>query len=473
MYKHLLDSIVRKAGVGLEHYSPQAGLSSIDPAHSRSGVDARTKGRDTAHPHSYFYRQGTQPEDLVAQRAQSRYSVDAGPAEGLYDLAQDPHGHVRSAVDANQGALNMDDVHQRLKQAGYRGFFNSRHPSLAHVVALYEASPVLQEHPMGKAEGEPKMAPWSKLKEGDQKWVHENWPTAQPSQYYRGPKPYGPHLFHYGVDKLGNLDASRSRRLSSKLSKAEGDGDDLINRIKHGIGLVADRKYRTHMATAPAGGVHAAPEHARRFVGHLAAAGHHAVVGDVANTLHDETQYAPEDRIYTSPEKGTYPPADWKNLKEAHHGLSAEHLEAARRVAKEHPDVWQHLGRAEYNDKPMVAAAAAALHPHAYRHTFQPEHHSSLSEPGDHIRELQDWAWTNWPGAEKGQPWKHTMQPVAEPRKALPHEVAEAAGHLMEGSAAAMTGEGEDPSYHPGAGHQMDRLLGETPAPPRKARGHA
>ena len=40
----------------LEHYSPQEGLSEIDPSHKGSGVDST---RNTSeHPISYFYHAG-------------------------------------------------------------------------------------------------------------------------------------------------------------------------------------------------------------------------------------------------------------------------------------------------------------------------------------------------------------------------------------------------------------------------------
>jgi hypothetical protein len=135
----------------LEHYSSKQGLRSIDPRFKGTGVDVRTKGRDTEHPHSFFYRAGTTPEEIVSGQAKSKYTVNIPDEMPLYDLATDNEGHIASAVEQNQGALNMDMVHQRLKDAGYQGFYNSAHPQLSNVVALYHEQPVLEEEGLGKS----------------------------------------------------------------------------------------------------------------------------------------------------------------------------------------------------------------------------------------------------------------------------------------------------------------------------------
>lgn len=135
----------------LEHYSSKQGLRSIDPKFKGTGVDVRTKGRDTEHPHSFFYRAGTTPEEIVSGQAKSKYTVNIPDEMPLYDLATDNEGHIASAVEQNQGALNMDMVHQRLKDAGYQGFYNSAHPQLSNVVALYHEQPVSEEEGMGKS----------------------------------------------------------------------------------------------------------------------------------------------------------------------------------------------------------------------------------------------------------------------------------------------------------------------------------
>lgn len=129
----------------LEHYSPKAGLASIDPQYKKTGVDATVKGRDTSHPHSFYYRAGTVPEDRVKQVSVAKYTVEIPETAKIYDLAADHENHIGEAIKANQGALNMDMVHQRLKDHGYEGFYNSAHPHLSNVVALYHAVPTKEE----------------------------------------------------------------------------------------------------------------------------------------------------------------------------------------------------------------------------------------------------------------------------------------------------------------------------------------
>ena len=41
--------------VSLVHYSKRDDLKTIDPKHYGKGVDAGVKGRDTWHPHSFFF----------------------------------------------------------------------------------------------------------------------------------------------------------------------------------------------------------------------------------------------------------------------------------------------------------------------------------------------------------------------------------------------------------------------------------
>lgn len=130
--------VKKEEKIGLVHYSPQANLTTIDPKHKGTGVDMRTKGRDTWHPHSFYYREGTQPEEVVVGQAKHKYRTSLDPSkQPIYDIGKDPKGIVRESIHANQGAVNMDDVHDRLKTAGYVGFHNSTHPQLSHVVAVY------------------------------------------------------------------------------------------------------------------------------------------------------------------------------------------------------------------------------------------------------------------------------------------------------------------------------------------------
>lgn len=125
--------------INLVHYSYKQGLTEIDPKFKSTGHDARTKGRDQAHKHAFFYREGTEPEEHVANAMAHKYKGSIHPEEHrLYDIGEDQEDHVKHAKNENQGILDMDKVHGRLKDHGYKGFFNSKHPQHPNVVALYE-----------------------------------------------------------------------------------------------------------------------------------------------------------------------------------------------------------------------------------------------------------------------------------------------------------------------------------------------
>lgn len=131
--------------VPLEHYSAQQNLKQIDPKFKQTGVDARVKGRDTDHPHSFYYRAGSAPEDIVQSQAKSKYLVEIPDHAKLYDIGTDPENFVDQARNENQGVHNMDLVHQKIKESGHEGFYNSTHPQLSNVVALYHAHDVKEE----------------------------------------------------------------------------------------------------------------------------------------------------------------------------------------------------------------------------------------------------------------------------------------------------------------------------------------
>jgi hypothetical protein len=117
--------------IDLVHYSSHPNLTEVDPKHHGTGVDARTKGRDTWHPHSFYYKAGTKPEDVVVGRAPHKYHATIDPSEHkLYDIGSDPEHIVAHSP-------NMEAVHEKLKEKGYHGFHNSKHDTLSHVVAMY------------------------------------------------------------------------------------------------------------------------------------------------------------------------------------------------------------------------------------------------------------------------------------------------------------------------------------------------
>jgi hypothetical protein len=130
----------------LEHYSPNTDLKEIDPKFQGSGVDARTRRR-SEHPHSFYYIAGTEPEHIVASQARSKYVVEIPEEAKIYDISEDPMRYVNQVIQNNNGAFNMDMMHELIKQGGYHGFMASKHPheQMRNVVALYHSQPVKKE----------------------------------------------------------------------------------------------------------------------------------------------------------------------------------------------------------------------------------------------------------------------------------------------------------------------------------------
>lgn len=131
----------------LEHYSPTQGLPEINPKFKGSGVDSRVKGRDTEHPHSFYYKPGAQKENLVTANARSKYEIEIPEEAQIYDIGSDPMQFKQKAKEMNGGALNFDHVHQMIKESGHHGFHDPGHhvPEMQGVVALYHSQPVKKE----------------------------------------------------------------------------------------------------------------------------------------------------------------------------------------------------------------------------------------------------------------------------------------------------------------------------------------
>jgi hypothetical protein len=131
----------------LEHYSPHENLQSIDPSYKQTGVDRGVRGRDTKHPHSFYYIAGTEPEHIVASSARSKYTVEIPEEASIYDISEDPMGYIEQVRQNNNGVFNMDMMHELIKQGGHHGFTASKHPreDMRNVVALYHSQPVKKE----------------------------------------------------------------------------------------------------------------------------------------------------------------------------------------------------------------------------------------------------------------------------------------------------------------------------------------
>lgn len=129
--------------INLHHYSRVPGLKELDPQFQGTGA----KGAENKHgvpdvKVTYFYREGTPPEDLVTQGAKSKYTVQV-PHEGhLYDIGKDPqkiiHGLREASKDrqVNPGSVTRDEMLGAVKQAGFHGFHNSNSP-LSNAVGMF------------------------------------------------------------------------------------------------------------------------------------------------------------------------------------------------------------------------------------------------------------------------------------------------------------------------------------------------
>lgn len=132
----------------LIHYSNTKGLKTIDPKKmGTSGVaGAESKRGRPEVERSYFYREGTAPEEIVKQPSKAKYTAMLDPEkQRIYDIGKDPEGIVEQAVKDNQGAYNSDKVLQAVKDAGYHGFENSG-SALPGAVGLFNPHEVASEH---------------------------------------------------------------------------------------------------------------------------------------------------------------------------------------------------------------------------------------------------------------------------------------------------------------------------------------
>lgn len=132
-------SLKKSPKIDLVHYSSEPNLKEVDPKFHGKGVDSRTKGRDTWHPHSFYYKAGTEPEQVVTDRAKHKYTTSIDPeSHKIYDIGQDKENILANSP-------NMDSVHEKLKENGYHGFHNNKHSSLSNVIAMYHPLPVQAE----------------------------------------------------------------------------------------------------------------------------------------------------------------------------------------------------------------------------------------------------------------------------------------------------------------------------------------
>lgn len=132
------------SGLNLIHYSPQEGLDTLDSSYQGvRGIGAESKRAQPEHPTTFFYLEGTKPEDIVAGGAKHKYIVPMQDKK-VYDLAKDPEGiyakarEQASSRQINPGVVQRRDVDKLIQERGYHGFYNSSlNDTMKNVVALY------------------------------------------------------------------------------------------------------------------------------------------------------------------------------------------------------------------------------------------------------------------------------------------------------------------------------------------------
>jgi predicted GNAT family acetyltransferase len=168
MYKFILNTLIEdmeksEQDVNLVHYSPEQGLKTIEPRyHGVRGIGAEVRHTSPEHKMSFYYIEGTKPEDLVVSNAKSKYTTKLG-GKRVYDIATDPEGVIAAAKEKtneksiNRGVFTHDDMHHAIKSAGYHGFKNSSlGPQMGNVIAMYHPMAIHQEEPIefGKSEND-------------------------------------------------------------------------------------------------------------------------------------------------------------------------------------------------------------------------------------------------------------------------------------------------------------------------------
>lgn len=142
----------------LVHYSHLPGLTRLDPKFYGTGHRGKDYARSPVIPRTYYYLEGTQPEDVVTNRASYRYTADIPEGHKVYDIGEDADGIIREAQQkaktrqVNPGVLTPEEKEGAVMQAGYHGFFDSTHPSIPNVVAYFHPLDVQHAPEETKAE---------------------------------------------------------------------------------------------------------------------------------------------------------------------------------------------------------------------------------------------------------------------------------------------------------------------------------
>lgn len=141
----------------LVHYSHIPDLTRLDPAFYGTGHRGAEHKRSPG-PRTFYYLEGTKPEDVVTQKAPYRYVAELPEGHKIYDVGSDPHGVVARAAERtksrqiNPGVLTPEDIEDAVKEAGYHGLYNSSHPNIPNAVSYFHPLEAKrEEEPMGKS----------------------------------------------------------------------------------------------------------------------------------------------------------------------------------------------------------------------------------------------------------------------------------------------------------------------------------
>jgi hypothetical protein len=135
----------------LVHYSSEP-RDVIDPKFAGTGVDSGVRGRELKNPLAHYYEESAEPEKLVTARMPYKHTVTVDTAkQPIYDFAEDPLKVLDAVKTKNNGAFNLDDASDILKQHGFAGFTNTKNLDNPGHVAMFQPLPVskLNDMPLG------------------------------------------------------------------------------------------------------------------------------------------------------------------------------------------------------------------------------------------------------------------------------------------------------------------------------------
>lgn len=138
------NALEKEEPIKLTHYSKTKGLSETDPEYMGSGTHSpESAGGAPETKRTFFYRSGSEPEPSVIGSAPYKYVAEMHPDHKLYDISKDKAGIYQklkakaNKSNINPGLVNSEDYIKAVKDAGYHGYYNSEHPALSDVVALF------------------------------------------------------------------------------------------------------------------------------------------------------------------------------------------------------------------------------------------------------------------------------------------------------------------------------------------------